>query len=114
MAATDPKRSVGNKDAKLQNLSFASENRTFQSTLATAEIWLGTVLVVACALFQAARLLGLQFELSGVLVLLPFLILVAAVLLAVAGASMRRFPQYPILSHFPLLLWLVVFCLAFV
>ena len=98
----------------MQNLSSTDDVRTFQSTLATAEIWLGTLLVVACASYQVARLLGFQFEFAGVLELLPLLVLWSGILLVGAGGSMRRFPEYPVLPHLPLLLWLVVFYLAFV
>ena len=98
----------------MQNLSSTDYVRSFQSTLATAEIWLGAFLIVACASYQVAGLFGFQFEFSGVLGLLPLLVLWSGILLAGAGGSMRRFPEYPVLSHLPLLLWLVVFYLAFV
>lgn len=114
MTATDPQRPVGNKEAELQNLSSTDDVRTLQSTLATAEIWLGTFLVVACISYQAARLFGYQFEFTGALGLLPLLVLWSGILLVGAGGSMRRFPEYPVLPHLPLLLWLVVFFLAFI
>ena len=98
----------------MQENSSARDDRAFQSAFATAEIWLGTLLVVACASYQVARLLGIQIELVGSLALLPLLTLWSGVLLIGAGGSMRRFPQYRVLSHLPLLLWFVVIYLAFI
>ena len=98
----------------MRSLDSKHELGTVQSALATAEIWIGTLLFVACVLYHVMMLLDIQFELAGALALLPMLVLWSAILLAGAGGSMCRFPEHPVLAHVPLLLWLVVFYLAFV
>jgi hypothetical protein len=83
------------------------------SKLATAEIWLGCALFAALLIRQVLRFLGADYELHGVYALLPLLLMWSALLLIAAGGAMRRFPQHPILCHIPLLMWLIVFFLAF-
>jgi len=98
----------------MHSTEIVDDEKTPHSALATAEIWLGGVLVGALLIGQVLRLLGTEYELPGVYALLPLLLTWSGLLLMTAGAAMRRFPQHPILCHVPLLLWLVVFFLAFV
>ena len=98
----------------MRSLDSKPELSTVQSALATAEIWTGIMLFVAGVLYHVMMLLGFQFALAGALALLPMLVFFSAILLAGAGGLMRRFPEHPVLAHVPLLLWLVVFYLAFI
>ncbi len=98
----------------MHSTEIVDGKQTPHSALATAEIWLGWGLVGALLIRQILRLLGTEFELPGVYALLPLLLMWSGLLLMTAGAAMRRFPQHPILCNVPLLLWLVVFFLAFV
>jgi hypothetical protein len=98
----------------MHSTEIVDGKQTPHSALATAEIWLGGLLVGALLIRQVLRLLGTEYELHGMYALLPLLLMWSGILLIGAGALMRRFPQYPILCHVPLLLWLVVFFLAFV
>ena len=98
----------------MRSAEIVNEIRAPYSTLATAEIWLGGLLVAALVIRQILRLLGVEYELHGVSALLPLLLMWSGLLLMLAGAVLRRFPQHPFLSHVPLLLWLIVFFLAFV
>ena len=98
----------------MHSTEFVGDKRAPRSALATAEIWLGGVLLAALLIRQVLRLLGTEYELHGVYALLPLLLMWSGALLMTAGAAMRHFPQHPILCHVPLLLWLVIFFLAFV
>jgi hypothetical protein len=98
----------------MHSTEIVDDKQAPQSALATAEIWLGGLLVAALLIREVLRLLGWEYELHGVYALLPLLLMWSGLLLMAAGGLMRRFPQHPILCHVPLLLWLVVFFLAFV
>ena len=98
----------------MRSTEIVDDKRAPCSALATAEIWIGGLLIAALAIHHVLGLLGAEYELHGIGALLPLLLTWSGALLIIAGASMRRFPQYAVLSHVPLLLWLIVFFLAFV
>lgn len=98
----------------MRSTEIIDDKQARYAGLATAEIWLGGILVAALTVRQILGLLGLEHELHGVAALLPLLLLWSGLLMIAAGAAMRRFHQYAFLCHVPLLLWLVVFFLAFI
>ncbi len=98
----------------MRNTGVVGDKPVPYAALATAEIWLGGILLAVILVFHVLRLLGIEYELPGVSALLPLLLTWAGLLLIVAGAAMRRIPQHPLLCNVPLLLWLVVFFMAFV
>jgi hypothetical protein len=97
-----------------QTLKIVDDTQALRSALATAEIWIGGLLTAVLLIRLVLRQFGVEYELHGVYALLPLLLGWSALLLMGAGGLMRRFPQHPILCHVPLLLWMVVFFLAFV
>jgi len=97
----------------MHSADVVDDNEASGSMLATAEIWLGCALFAVLLVRHVLRFLGAEYELHGVYALLPLLLMWSALLLIAAGGAMRRFPQHPILCHIPLLMWLIVFFLAF-
>ena len=98
----------------MSNTAAVDDKAAPYAALATAEIWFGGILVAAILVVHVLRLLGIEYELQGAVALLPLLLTWAGLLLIVAGAAIRRFPQHPLLCNVPLLLWLIVFFMAFV
>ncbi len=92
---------------------IVDDQQASYSGLATFEIWLGVFLVTIPLARILLNKLGAGFELGGLYVLAPFLVIMSGALLTMAGGLLRRLPQRPFICHLPLALWAVFLIAVF-